>query len=128
MFWSRRYTPVNHSFTVYIIVGCKGVFVTRTCFRDVWVWESRPGPTQTHDFFCIIRKQIKGASNLYYPPLKTFCLLLFIYFEPILDLCWSVNRLHLNVLYCSIFPLELIVKDKRSVFFHFLRRYLLMHK
>ena len=27
------YTPVNPSFTKK--VGCKGVFVTRTCFRDV---------------------------------------------------------------------------------------------
>ena len=27
------YTPVNPNF-FYIKVGCKGVFVTRTCFRD----------------------------------------------------------------------------------------------
>ena len=37
MFWSKnkkkKYTPVNPSF-FYIKVGCKGVFVTRTCFRD----------------------------------------------------------------------------------------------
>ena len=38
MFWSKnkkkKYTPVNPSFTI-IKVGCKGVFVTLTCFRDV---------------------------------------------------------------------------------------------
>ena len=38
MFWSKNkkimYTRVNPTF-VYIKVGCKGVFVTRTCFRDV---------------------------------------------------------------------------------------------
>ena len=28
------YTPVNPSF-YYIKVGCKGVFITRNCFRDV---------------------------------------------------------------------------------------------
>ena len=43
-FWSKnkkKYTPVNPSFTIYIKVGCKGVFVTRTCFG------------LTYDQFCI---------------------------------------------------------------------------
>ena len=30
----KMYTPVN-----YIKVGCKGVFVTRTCFHDVTYWD-----------------------------------------------------------------------------------------
>ena len=30
----KKYTPVNPNFTCYIKVGCKGFFVTRTCFRD----------------------------------------------------------------------------------------------
>ena len=29
----KKYTPVNPQF-YYIKVECKGVFVTRTCFRD----------------------------------------------------------------------------------------------
>ena len=45
--------------------------------------------------------------------MKIFHLL--IYFEPILDLCWSVDRLHLNALNGSIFPLAFIVKDKGSL-------------
>ena len=27
-------TPVNHTFTIYIKVGCKGVYITRTCYHD----------------------------------------------------------------------------------------------
>ena len=47
MFWSKNkknmYTPANPSFTLikllyFIKVGCKGVFVTRTCFRDELIW------------------------------------------------------------------------------------------
>ena len=28
------YTPVNPSFTIYIKVGCKGVYITQTCYHD----------------------------------------------------------------------------------------------
>ena len=39
MFWSKNkknmYTPVHPSFH-YIKVGCKGVFITRTCFRNAF--------------------------------------------------------------------------------------------
>ena len=32
----KMYTPVNPSF-FYIKVGCKGVFISRTCFHDVTI-------------------------------------------------------------------------------------------
>ena len=36
MFWGKnrknRFTPANPSFTQYIKVGYKGVYITRTCF------------------------------------------------------------------------------------------------
>ena len=36
MFWSKNmYTRVNPHF-FYIKVGCKGVFITRTCYPDGW--------------------------------------------------------------------------------------------
>ena len=31
----NRYTPAYPSFCIYIKVGFKGVYITRTCFRDV---------------------------------------------------------------------------------------------
>ena len=38
MFWSKnkknRYYPAYPSFAIYIKVGFKGAYVTRTCFRD----------------------------------------------------------------------------------------------
>ena len=39
----------------------------------------------------------------------------FIYFEHILDLCWSVYQLYLNDLNLSTFPLSVIVKGKGSL-------------
>ena len=44
MFWSKnkknRYTPRKPQFC-YIYVGFKGVYNTRTCFRDVPIWVSK---------------------------------------------------------------------------------------
>ena len=41
MFWSKNkknmYTRVNPTF-FYIKVGCSGVFSTRTCYPDVWLF------------------------------------------------------------------------------------------
>ena len=38
MFWSKnkknRYTPAHPSFSIYIKVGFKGVYIARTCFPD----------------------------------------------------------------------------------------------
>ena len=38
MFWIKnkrnRYTPAYPSFTIYIKVGYKGVYITRTCYPD----------------------------------------------------------------------------------------------
>ena len=38
LFWSKnkknRYTPSNPSFSIYIKVGFKGVYISRTCFLD----------------------------------------------------------------------------------------------
>ena len=31
------YTPVNPNFTIIIKVGCKGAYITRTCYYDVMI-------------------------------------------------------------------------------------------
>ena len=68
MFWSKnkkKVYPCKPQF-YYIKVGCKGVFVTRTCFRDVvllHVLSRHGGPSQVFEKFATIQSMFVSLQR-----------------------------------------------------------------